>query len=134
LEAVIAGSEAAWRAFGGVFRVVIPDNLKPVVTKADRLNARISDDFLAYAQSRGFEVDPTRVKSPKDKPRVERTVRYTRDSFWAGEAFKTLAEAQAAADAWCERVGRRLHDAAPTERGARRRGAPSAAARPDQPV
>jgi transposase len=134
LEAVIAGSEAAWRAFGGVFRVVIPDNLKPVVTKADRLNARISDDFLAYAQSRGFEVEPTRVKSPKDKPRVERTVRYTRDSFWAGEAFKTLAEAQAAADAWCERVGRRLHDAAPTERGARRRGAPSAAARPDQPV
>lgn len=109
LQAVIAGCEAAWRAFGGVFRVVVPDNLKPAVTTADRLNPRISDDFLAYAQTRGFEADPTRVKSPKDKPRVERTVRYTRDSFWAGETFGSLAEAQTAAEAWCARVGRRLH-------------------------
>jgi transposase len=109
LQAVIAGCEAAWQAFGGVFRVVVPDNLKPAVTTADRLNPRISDDFLAYAQSRGFETDPTRVRSPKDKPRVERSVRYTRDSFWAGETFGGLSEAQVAADAWCERVGHRVH-------------------------
>ena len=49
------------------------------------------------------------MRSPKDKPRVERTVRYTRDSFWAGETFASLAEAQTAADAWCARVGGRLH-------------------------
>ena len=29
LVAVIAGCEAAWRFFGGVFKVLIPDNLKP---------------------------------------------------------------------------------------------------------
>lgn len=109
LQAVLDGCEAAWRAFGGVFQVVVPDNLKPVVTTADRLEPRISDDFMAYAQARGFEADPTRARSPKDKPRVERTVRYTRDSFWAGESFGSLAEAQAAAEAWCERVGRRVH-------------------------
>ena len=30
LAAVIAGCEAAWGCFGGVFRVLIPDNLSPV--------------------------------------------------------------------------------------------------------
>ncbi|MFT7025085.1 MAG: transposase [Rhodococcus sp. (in: high G+C Gram-positive bacteria)] len=35
LVAVIAGCEAAWRFFGGAFAVLIPDNLKPVVTKPE---------------------------------------------------------------------------------------------------
>ncbi|MGH3906963.1 MAG: IS21 family transposase, partial [Pseudonocardiaceae bacterium] len=35
LAAVIAGCEAAWEFFGGVFKVLIPDNLKAVVTDAD---------------------------------------------------------------------------------------------------
>ena len=35
LTAVIAGCEAAWAFFGGVFRVHISDNLKAVVTAAD---------------------------------------------------------------------------------------------------
>jgi len=34
-EAVIKGFEAAWAFFGGVFRVVIPDNMSPVVVTAD---------------------------------------------------------------------------------------------------
>ena len=38
LTAVIAGCEAAWGFFGGVFKVLIPDNLKPVVTDADAVN------------------------------------------------------------------------------------------------
>ena len=36
LEAVLAGCEQAWQFFGGVFRVLIPDNLSPVVAAADR--------------------------------------------------------------------------------------------------
>ena len=38
LAAVIAGCEAAWEFFGGVFEVLIPDNLKPVVADADAVN------------------------------------------------------------------------------------------------
>jgi transposase len=34
-ETVIAGCEAAWRFFGGVFTTVIPDNLKAIVDGAD---------------------------------------------------------------------------------------------------
>jgi transposase len=37
IDDVIDGFEAAWAFFGGVFRTVIPDNLKAIVTDADRL-------------------------------------------------------------------------------------------------
>jgi transposase len=68
--AVIAGCEAAWAFFGGMFKVLVPDNLKPVVDKADRLEPRWNREWLEYAQARGLVVDPARVRSPQDKPRV----------------------------------------------------------------
>lgn len=98
---VIAGFEAAWRFFGGVFEVVLPDNLKAVVIKADPLNPRFNVAFLEYAQSRGFIADPCRVRSPQDKPRVERTVPFVRQSFFKGEVFLGLADAQSRAEHWC---------------------------------
>jgi transposase len=42
LSAVIAGCEAAWEFFGGVFKVIIPDNLRPVVANADAVNPTLS--------------------------------------------------------------------------------------------
>jgi transposase len=108
--AVIAGCEAAWAFFGGVFAVLIPDNLTPVVTKADALAPRLSPGWLDYAQHAGFGTDPARVRSPQDKPRVERAVQYVRGNFWAGETFADLADAQARAETWCrERAGMRVH-------------------------
>ena len=110
LGAVIAGCEAAWAFFGGVFKVLIPDNLKPVVTDADAVNPRLSQGWLDYAQHAGFGTDPARVRSPKDKPRVERAVQYVRGNFWAGEHFPDLAAAQQRAEAWCrDRAGMRIH-------------------------
>jgi len=46
LVAMIAGCEAAWDFFGGVFKVLIPDNLKAVVTTADAVNPRLSVGWL----------------------------------------------------------------------------------------
>ncbi|MFT3874231.1 MAG: IS21 family transposase [Nocardioides sp.] len=110
LVAVIAGCEAAWRFFGGCFKVLIPDNLKPVVTNADAVNPQLSVGWLDYAQHVGFGTDPARVRKPQDKPRVERVVQYVRGNFWAGETFTDLADAQARAEIWCaERAGMRIH-------------------------
>lgn len=67
LHDVIAGFEAAWLFFGGVFAVAIPDNMKAIVTTAHATEPRLNDAFREYAQARGFAVDPTRVRSPKDK-------------------------------------------------------------------
>jgi transposase len=110
LERVIAGFEAAWAFFGGVFGVVIPDNLKAIVDTADPVNPKFTDAFVEYAQARGFEIDPARVRHPRDKPRVERAVSYVRRSFFAGEAFRDLDHAQQRAVAWClDEAGLRVH-------------------------
>jgi transposase len=109
-EAVIAGFEAAWAFFGGVFAVVIPDNTSAIVEEADKLDPRFNRAFVEYAQSRGFLIDPARVRKPTDKPRVERVVSFTRSSMFAGESFVDLDHAQRHAEAWCRtRAGLRIH-------------------------
>ena len=110
LAAVIAGCQAAWEFFGGVFAVLIPDNLKPVIATADAVNPRFTRGWLDYAGHVGFLTDPARVRSPKDKPRVERAVQYVRGNFWDGETFTSLEQAQQAATVWCEgTAGTRIH-------------------------
>lgn len=108
-DEVIKGFEAAWGFFGGVFPVVIPDNMKSIVVQADTA-PRFNDVFLEYAQSRGFSVDPARVRTPTDKPRVERTVHYVQHNFFAGEAFRDLEHCRAMAETWCrDTAGTRIH-------------------------
>lgn len=110
IDAVIAGCEAAWTFFGGVFATLIPDNMKTIVEHADALEPRLNQAFVEYAQARGFVIDPARVRSPQDKPRVERQVQFVRGSFFAGETFIDLADAQRRAETWCrERAGMRIH-------------------------
>lgn len=110
LTAVIAGCEAAWEFYGGCFKVLIPDNLKAVVSNPDAVNPQLSKGWLDYTQHVGFGTDPARVRSPQDKPRVERAVQYVRGNFWAGESFTDLADAQARVAVWCsERAGMRIH-------------------------
>ncbi|HTE68653.1 MAG TPA: IS21 family transposase [Actinomycetes bacterium] len=109
-EAVIDGCEAAWAFFGGCFATVIPDNMAAIVDDADALEPRLNQAFVEYAQARGFRIDPARVRRPQDKPRVERTVPFVRNSFFAGETFVDLADAQRRAEQWCrERAGMRIH-------------------------
>jgi transposase len=108
--AVIAGGEAAWVFFGGVFKTLIPDNMSAIVDAADPLEPRLNQAIVEYAQARGFVIDPARVRSPQDKPRVERQVQFVRGSFFAGESFIDLADAQRRAETWCrERAGLRIH-------------------------
>jgi transposase len=110
LDEVIAGFEAAWAFFGGVFKVVIPDNMKAIVDQADNIEPRLNDTFREYMQARGFVIDPTRVRHPKDKPRVEKCVQYVRSSFFAGEDFTDLADCRTRAAMWCAQVaGTRIH-------------------------
>jgi transposase len=110
LGEVIAGFEAAWVFFGGVFAVVVPDNMKAIVERADATEPRLNDAFREYAQARRFAVDPARVRRPRDKPRVERCVPYVRSNFFAGEGFADLTDCRQRAVIWCREVaGMRVH-------------------------
>jgi transposase len=46
------------------------------------LAPRFNRAFIEYAQARDFVVDPARVRTPTDQPRVERTVPFVRNSFF----------------------------------------------------
>lgn len=109
-EDAIEACEAAWQFFGGVFRVLIPDNTKAIVQRADPLNPLIVPAFLEYAQARGFHIDPARAKHPKDKARVERSVPTVREDCYRGERLRTLADARRRGSEWSrDEYGMRRH-------------------------
>jgi transposase len=97
----IEACEAAWAFFGGIFAVLIPDNTKAIIDTADPLHPRVVGAFREYAQARGFAIDPTRVRHPRDKARVERSVPSAREDCFGGERLRDLPAARAHALTWC---------------------------------
>lgn len=61
--------------FGGVSELLVPDNLKSAVTKADNYDPDINPDYAAMARHYGCAVMPTRGYKPKDKAKVEQSVK-----------------------------------------------------------
>lgn len=66
--------------YNGVPRVLVPDNLKSAVDKANRYEADINRDLLDLGNHYGMAVLPSRSRKPRDKAWVERMVQivYTR--------------------------------------------------------
>lgn len=109
-QSAIEACEAAWAFYGGVFETVIVDNTKAIVHHADPVAAQLNVTFLEYAQARGFAVDTARVRKPRDKARVERTVRDVRDDCFAGEILRSLEDAALRGRTWCAvEYGMRRH-------------------------
>jgi transposase len=106
----IEACEAAWEFFGGVFKVLIPDNTSAIVDIADPLGAKLVLSFLEYSQARGFHVDPARVRAPRDKARVEKAVQTVRDDCFGGETLRSVEQSRDHALRWClEEYGLRRH-------------------------
>ena len=74
-EDLIKACENAMQYFEGVPAAIVPDNLKAAVTRSDRNEPVINDDFAAFAEYYGCAVYPARVRHPKDKALVENAVR-----------------------------------------------------------
>ncbi len=72
--------------FGGVPKVVVPDNLKAAVIRAAfgvDDDVTVNRGFRELARHHGFVIDPTPPRSPEKKGKVERSVQYVKDSFLA---------------------------------------------------
>lgn len=67
----------AYNYFGGVTRIVIPDNLKTGVIKNSRFETILNRSYSEMAACYDTAIIPTRVERPKDKPNVEGTVNHT---------------------------------------------------------
>lgn len=89
----------AYRFFGGVTRILVPDNLKTAITKHSRSEIVLNRVYQEMAEHYNTAVIPARPAAPKDKPNAEGTVGVL--STWIiaalrNEKFFTLSELNAA--------------------------------------
>lgn len=73
-EAWITGHVNAYRYFGGVTRILTPDNLKTGVVKNSRTETVLNKSYQEMAEHYSTAILPARPRSPKDKAFVEGAV------------------------------------------------------------
>lgn len=76
----------AYTYFGGVPRLLIPDNLKAGVIKNTRYETILNRSYQELAEYYGTAIVPARVKRPQDKSLVEGSVKYA--STWIITALR----------------------------------------------
>jgi len=104
LEHFLKGHLHAFHAFGGVPRRIRYDNLKGVVLHRMGKDIRFHPRFLDFAGHYLFEPSACNVRSPHEKGRVERSIRYVKSNFLSGRSFASLAQCNRQAFAWTEQV------------------------------
>ncbi|HYN63136.1 MAG TPA: IS21 family transposase, partial [Candidatus Limnocylindrales bacterium] len=100
MDSFLRGHVEAFAAWGGSSRVVLYDNLKSAVLERQGDAIRFNPALLALAGHYRFEPRPVAVARGNEKGRVERAIRYVRESFLAARAFTDLADLNAQARAW----------------------------------
>lgn len=95
----ITGHRHAFRYFGGVTEIVVPDNPKTAVSKADYYDPEVNPVYHEWAEHYHAIVLPARPYKPKDKAKVESAVKVT--GMWIlarlrNRTFYSLAELNAA--------------------------------------
>ena len=92
-EDLTGATENAFYFFGGVPCVLVPDNMKSAVTKADKYESELNRHFLDFANHYGTAVLPARARKPRDKSLVEKAVSITYSRIFAplrNEVFYSL--------------------------------------------
>jgi transposase len=104
LENFLRGHVHAFQAWSGVPRVILYDNLRSVVIERRGDQIHFHPRILDLAAHYHCVPRPCQVRAGNQKGRVERAIRYVRDSFWAGRTFTTLAECNRQALVWRDQV------------------------------
>lgn len=68
---------------GGVPRCIIPDNLKSAVTRSNKYEPLVNEQFACFASHYGTTIMPARALKPKDKSLVEGAVNITYTRIYA---------------------------------------------------
>jgi transposase len=92
LEAFMRGHVLAFGALGGVPREILYDNLKSVVLERVGDHIRFHPRILDLAGYYCFAPKPCAPYRGNEKGKVERLIRYLRDSFFAARRFSSVAD------------------------------------------
>jgi transposase len=104
LENFLRGHVHAFAAWSGQPRIILYDNLRSAVLERRGDQIHFHPRLLDLCSHYHFAARPCQVRAGNQKGRVERAVRYVRDSFWAGRPFTTLEELNRQALLWRDQV------------------------------
>ena len=107
MAVLIRGLEAVFTSFGGVPQELLFDQMRSVVTADGRPDAGglvMNAEFLRFAEHWGFRARACRPYRAQTKGKVERPIRYCRQSFFYGRTFVGDDDLNAQAAHWCDTV------------------------------
>lgn len=123
LRALQHGLAACFATWGGVPRELLFDQMRSVLTRDDRLSGGglvTNLELARFARHYGARVKVCRPYRAQTKGKVERPIRYLRESFLYGRAFVSDADLNAQVLTWLDTVANvRVHgttDWVPAER------------------
>lgn len=90
-ETVLRCLENAFRAFGGVAAILVPDNLKAAVLQADWFDPELNPKLCDFCTHYGTALLPTRPAMPRHKGKIEAGVKYAQANALKGRQFDSLA-------------------------------------------
>lgn len=91
-ENFIRSLENAFRAFGGVPKTLVIDNLKAAVKNADWFDPDINPKVVAFARHYGTVILPTKPYTPRHKGKIESGVKYVKNNALKGRMFSSIEE------------------------------------------
>jgi transposase len=100
LESFLRGHVRAFEVLGGVPRAILYDNLKSVVLERVGDSIRFHPRLLELAGHYHFAPKPCAPYRGNEKGKVERTIRYLRDSFFAARSYSSLVDLNAQLAKW----------------------------------
>ncbi len=103
LESFLRGHIHAFEDWGGLPRTLLYDNLRSVVLERRGDAVHFHPRFLELCAHYHFAARPCQVRAGNEKGRVERVIRYIRESFFAARPFTTLEDFNRQALEWRER-------------------------------
>lgn len=101
MDNFLHGHVTAFEALGGVARVALYDNLRSAVLERQGDAIRFHPTLLALSAHYHFEPRPVAPARGNEKGRVERAIRYIRESFFAGRVYSDLEDLNDQAGVWC---------------------------------
>lgn len=104
LENFLRGHVRAFQDWSGQPRVILHDNLRSAVLERRGNQIHFHPRFMELCAHYHCIARPCQVRAGNQKGRVERAIRYVRESFWAGRPFTTLEQCNRQALLWRDQV------------------------------
>lgn len=106
------GHEDFFYYCGGTTKIIIPDNAKTAVIKADKFDPEINPEYFSFTKHYNVSVVPARVYSPKDKALVEGAVKIIMRYFkwkFRRHIFTSISEINESLEMVINEINNKIH-------------------------